>query len=656
MHMSNPQPLSTYNGSISISNEENTAKLLNKLAVENQGLKREIEAKNHRISILKEDKADLTNEIVQLRVELKEKSNSINNKDEQLTRYENMVVDVNKVLNTHLNEWESKFSKLTSEINQSAKEFEKIQISKHDAANKQILDRLSNVENSKIEQETLQNSLSAKINNQKNQILKEQKVFEKKIQKELNETKKNLQKESKNFAELSKKTFAEVSNQIGNVVLKKTKKETATFFDEIKIKLEQIKSEAETNLELKLKEIARESSDEVISRVEDLDCRVSHEFLNTLKQIDVVSILGSLYDTWKYYPNDAQGHGYLVHAVIQNGTSLKKFKALLRVINEGALEWKHPESKLNALQLAWTIQNAEKFVDAIIESSSPEFEKDSLVEMLGDYANRIEELDDLEGHGRLLMDAQQNLKSERVIQVIRSRLRADASEWIKEFETLKDWWSLIDGALKSKDVMVRADVLFSAKSKFVNDDVFRLLLEKLGDDAARHMYDNIHFLYYESSVFDLTEAYTTIHGGFGDNQWHGAILNYEISRGVIEWEIYIGAFENSSSAYFGITDHHPCSNFHNASDDKIILNLSDGDKRIRGSWYAFADLQFQAGMSVRFILNMNMGNLSVTVDGMHIGIIERGLVNKSWWPIVGFVDESDVNPFSCTLTAFEISS
>eukprot|EP01029_Cantina_marsupialis_P009287 TRINITY_DN216_c1_g1_i1.p1 TRINITY_DN216_c1_g1~~TRINITY_DN216_c1_g1_i1.p1 ORF type:complete len:162 (+),score=50.56 TRINITY_DN216_c1_g1_i1:28-486(+) len=148
----------------------------------------------------------------------------------------------------------------------------------------------------------------------------------------------------------------------------------------------------------------------------------------------------------------------------------------------------------------------------------------------------------------------------------------------------------------------------------------------------------------------------TIGGNFKDDDWHGALMNINISDGQIaEWEIKIDSTDHLSYIGLGMTNTSSPSKWNLSAPHFIGVYGENGNKFIKGSGELYASKLHENDV-VRFKLDMIKGELSLYINNIDKGILASDFEEKQWWPYCAFFNYGGSNGYACSLKSFQFIS
>eukprot|EP01029_Cantina_marsupialis_P020847 TRINITY_DN4928_c0_g2_i2.p1 TRINITY_DN4928_c0_g2~~TRINITY_DN4928_c0_g2_i2.p1 ORF type:complete len:355 (-),score=91.12 TRINITY_DN4928_c0_g2_i2:46-963(-) len=270
---------------------------------------------------------------------------------------------------------------------------------------------------------------------------------------------------------------------------------------------------------------------------------------------------------------------------------------------------------MNALQLSWTVEGAEKLTSMISSRIGDEIIHLSEDEVLGEWYEKVEECsNDLGNQLQLYLEVLTNIMSlyPGFMRVLRSKLRCDIQELVsnENEHTLQKWLPKLVLTLNNDDKRARSALLFQAKSGGLNDEsvLFQFMCHVFGT-TVEHMHDHVCPVCFDvsnSNVKVITNNGMTIKGTHRDDQWHGALLNLGIYDGIAEWEVNIDSINNLAEMGIGIFEKDDALPDWSCNNRKTIrVRGFNGSKYIRGTVSAYCQ-QLKRGYNTNQVLTMRL--------------------------------------------------
>eukprot|EP01029_Cantina_marsupialis_P020841 TRINITY_DN4928_c0_g1_i2.p1 TRINITY_DN4928_c0_g1~~TRINITY_DN4928_c0_g1_i2.p1 ORF type:complete len:297 (-),score=73.59 TRINITY_DN4928_c0_g1_i2:210-1055(-) len=277
--------------------------------------------------------------------------------------------------------------------------------------------------------------------------------------------------------------------------------------------------------------------------------------------------------------------------------------------------------------------------------------KFSTDQVLGEWSDKVETVsNNLEDGAALYVDAINKGCSKVILKFLRGKLGFDF-----DMKILGDWSPKVISAMEG-NTLGKSKLLFDARASMVSEEVFTIMRILLGEEAYGRMYGHVTFDPSNNNVKTLSNNNMTIGGNFKDNEWHGALMNINISNGQIaEWEIKIDSTDEYSNIGLGIYSTSSPSKWYVGGSDFIGVDCSNGYKYIKRSGSQYAS-KLNAKDVVRLQLDMIKCELSLHINNVDKGVLASGLKENKWWPCCVVFNRRETYGHACSLKSFRFIS
>eukprot|EP01029_Cantina_marsupialis_P020840 TRINITY_DN4928_c0_g1_i1.p1 TRINITY_DN4928_c0_g1~~TRINITY_DN4928_c0_g1_i1.p1 ORF type:complete len:654 (-),score=199.73 TRINITY_DN4928_c0_g1_i1:210-2171(-) len=613
------------------------------LTKQNNDFRANIEVQRIKIDLLKDEKKTLLDENADLRLKLKETTNCVQDQMKTLSQFNDKLERAEKLVFDQRDCLETLSKKVEND-------------SKNNIANLNQLYTRS-VESMANETNVLKKSLRKDFELEKDQMQSQSENLKKAIGSKMSELENanksqidEMREQVVTFQENAKMAIGSHSNENRNVCYRALDQKKDEIKSEVSNEMEELRADLKDDINSNV-DIMNETIDKLSTALDDVE-----KSQKSVNNVSLIKDLGEYYHQLvKAKSTDSAGissQGIFIQKVIEECIDETKFSILLEELDDGVLEWCNPDNNnMNALQLSWTIEGAEKLTNIITLRSSDEIIQQSENQVLGEWSEKLETVsNDLQDRIALYQDAIDKGSSKVILKFLRGKLGFDF-----DMKILGDWSPKVISAMEG-NTLGKSKLLFDARASMVSEEVFTIMRILLGEEAYGRMYGHVTFDPSNNNVKTLSNNNMTIGGNFKDNEWHGALMNINISNGQIaEWEIKIDSTDEYSNIGLGIYSTSSPSKWYVGGSDFIGVDCSNGYKYIKRSGSQYAS-KLNAKDVVRLQLDMIKCELSLHINNVDKGVLASGLKENKWWPCCVVFNRRETYGHACSLKSFRFIS